>query len=603
MRDAHYKKSALNGAGAERFSVADESSLPDFVRSLPVLGDELSRLPAETEAEFLSIGSSLQLYHEKTRKVSDLSSSAASMLAGEDLSNTLELASSLLVNIGAYIRDAENGTELRVERFNSVLSAAKEIEEKMEEFAGLSKGLRILGLTTKIHAPSGGGGERDNVLASNIKGLSEKINARAVRSATDLKSVTASIRVALGRIREIKDSKYQQMHATLGKMSSGLRALKKKHDASYGSFKELSVVSKQISEDIERVIMSAQFHDITRQKFQHARQSLDSLCEILVEGVGINDEGDAMSFHGLQETAGVVCERLAVNLFEARDSYLGAVRSIMESLSDIANGVSGLSSHTHSIVDSADITGRSFLHDIEESLASVKAAFTGVFEEEMEVASAVAEAGNSVLRISSLISEIEEIGDNVEVIAMNAAVRSAQSNGKGSAMGVLSGAIRKVSEESTATTVEATGALKALSDEISGLLAAVNGELKDTQQKAQDMEREMGELFQALSEMNARVAAALEEMDGEVSDLSESITEVVKGTKSHRRVEKVVGSVVSGLKALAIESGRPLMLGNYSLDRSPMTLAAVREKKYQVKDYPAADSGAGSEFGDSIELF
>lgn|GEM_PF-2880352 len=602
MQGARFNKQKTGVKVVGRVDLGSAMSLPDAIETLSMFGDDLSRLSTETEAEFLEIGSSLQLYFEKSSKISSLSASAASQLAGDELSRTMDASDSSMSQLREYIDEAEAGTERRIERLKSVLDTVKRVQKQMDDFVLLSKNLHILGVTAKIHAPGDVATGREEVLAGSISLLSKRIGSKAGQAASDLKTVITSLNDALRTIHDIKSAKYRQMRTVLIQMSSDLRALKGRHDSSRGMFDEISAISQAVSKNIEEVVVSAQYQDITRQKFQKAADALNGLCEICAE---INGMDLVARTDDPQEAVCLTCERIVANLLEARSTYTDAVESIIDNLSDVSTVVSTLSSRMHDMAASDWSSGHTFLQDIGEHIGSVVSELSGVHKAETEAASAIAEAGNVLLKISSLIEEINGIGDNVEIVAMNAAVRSAQSNGKGSAMKVLSGAIRKVSDASMTTTHETTEDLNALSGEISALLSAVNSELKKTLQTVQDMEQEMGSLVKSLGGMNESVAYSLQEMDREVGLLSSSISKVVENTESHRRVDKVVGAVVSGLSSILDQRPPSSLRGSYGMP-GRFTPSALDDKgtvELSRTDYTVHAIDDDSGFGNNIELF
>ena len=258
--------------GVEPLTGSDDP-VTGLVRILYGLGSELGEMPDRTEAEFLSIGSKLHDYYDKATKISELSSSAAEVLSGEGIDSAVEGLSGLLKKMSAHVKDSEADTEGSVEKFRYILNAIEDIKEELDEFARISKTLRSLGFTTMIYsAPVENRDQSFMVLAKNIKALSDNIYSRSVTAEAEIKALRSTVNAALDKVRSVKERQYSRMHSILGQITLNLRSMEKRHGSASAAFSRISDWSKDISRNIERVVMSAQFQDITCQKFEGVKQ-------------------------------------------------------------------------------------------------------------------------------------------------------------------------------------------------------------------------------------------------------------------------------------------------------------------------------------------
>jgi methyl-accepting chemotaxis protein len=585
-----------------------------LVRTLYGFGSALGEMPDKTEAEFLSIGSKLNDYYDKATGISKLSSSAAELLSGEGIDSAVEGLSGLLERMSAYVKDSEAGTEKRVEKFKHTLSAIGDIKEELDEFARISKTLRSLGFTTMVYsAPTENRDQGFMVLAKNIKGLSDSIYSRSVTAVAELKVLSTTVNRAMERVHSVKEKQYTRMHLVLRQITSSLKSLEKRHKSASAAFSHVSDWSKDISQNIERAVMSAQFQDITRQKFEGVKQSIDGLCERLTGeyGNGVNSH-DGQYGQGIEDELGRFCEQQVVSLFDARGSFVSAVTSIMASLRDIASSVTEMSERMHEMTGSAGEDGQSFLEDMGDSLATVKSSLSEIFEADMEVSRAAASVGSEMGRISSLVDEIEEIGDDVNIIALNAAVKSSQNGKKGSALGVLAKSIQDVSAHSTVMTSSTAQALRSVTWEVGKLSTDVTREIKGTFGEAQRIEEEMESMINALESLNGNVGHILEDIDRKVRSLSAEIALTVSETTSQKSVDKIIGRVVSGLSKIAEEGGRFIPNSSHWFGKDAEGETTGMTSLYRTVDSALegtpneeehSGGGGDAEFGNNVELF
>jgi hypothetical protein len=172
-----------------------------LVRRLEKIGADLLNVPAETEAEFLSVGSRLQGYFETTVKVSELSSSATELLSGEKIKDTMRGMDALLGGMGAYIKESETNTLQRINKLREIIGAVEVVQERLEAYVGLAKALRQIGTTAMVYsAPMAREGGGFMVLARDIRDLSESIKSRSLVATEDIKDILSTGNTA-GSIR------------------------------------------------------------------------------------------------------------------------------------------------------------------------------------------------------------------------------------------------------------------------------------------------------------------------------------------------------------------------------------------------------------------
>jgi methyl-accepting chemotaxis protein len=582
-----------------------------LARHLEKIGEALLKVPEETEAGFLSVGSRLQGYYETTVKVSELSSSSAELLSGEKVMDTMRGLDSLLGRMGAYVKDSETNTMQRINKLKSISGTVEVIQEQLEEYVGMARALRQIGTTAMVYsAPMAREGGGFMVLARNIRDLSESIKSKSLAAREDIKDIRSTVNAAFGKVNDLKDGQYDRVHNILAEIRQNLGSLRKRHESASEAFASISEWSRDVSRNIENVVLSSQFQDITRQKFERIKRSIDDLSEKLISGHGNAGYGWGVGSRGIEAEIGHFCERQVGELYKARDTLVNAVTGILSSLEEMAASMMEMSAQTHEMIDSGETTGISFLEQMGVSLAAVKGALTAIFEADMEVSRAVASTGSAVGNIASMVEEIENIEDQIDIIALNAGVQSAQAGQTGSAMGVLSQAIRKFSSESIDETASIAQALRSLSEDLEGLQSDVNRELAGTLDEARRMEGEMGALIETLERLNGNASMVLRDMDEEVRALSKDIAKTVQETNAHNDADQILSRVISDFRDIARENGTLIPeddghTGGKGEIRT-VTLKSLFGKtgNSHEKDDPATlDSGESEAYGNNIEFF
>ncbi len=154
-----------------------------------------------------------------------------------------------------------------------------------------------------------------------------------------------------------------------------------------------------------------------------------------------------------------------------------------------------------------------------------------------ESASTIEELGRSSDQIGEIITVINDIADQTNLLALNAAIEAARAGEHGKGFAVVADEVRKLAERTTKATKEIKTKIELIQERTSGAVGAMTSGRKDVETGV-DLATEAGESLKAIvdtvknvSDMIQQIAAATEEQSaaaGEVSTSMESISTVTK---------------------------------------------------------------------------
>lgn len=506
---------------------------------------EIEQIPAETENEFLSLGSLLHSSYERTWIIADLFSSASMLLSGHEMAGVIKAIRSILEKMDKHTKESEIRSLKRIESFHQVLNTIENIKTELAKFRKISKDLRVLGTVANVYNTSimqGNQGASDfSLLIKDITKLSNVILSKSMAVKTGISGIDKKIGYAVNRMMSFKERQYTEMGSVLLYIKSTLVTLTQKYSSATEKFGQTSEWSQEISRNIEKVVLSMQYHDITLQKFERAEKSFS---EVRSKISGMTGEQDAREI--INELAGF-CQSQLDNICKARDELSDAVTSIVTNMNEISRNAVALSERTHAMSASANMAGQTFFTEMRSSLATVTTALSDLNETNLEVSKAIGSVNSVVGDIAFLVNEIESIGKNANAIALNAVRKASQAGKGGVAVGYFAKSIQKLWSESqslTTTILEALGSITSVADE---LTKSIKFDINNAPAEARPMEQEMSSLITSLSGLNNNLTSRLAHMEEEVQTMSEEIDLVSDRTNFLDNVIGIIDGIVSVL--------------------------------------------------------
>jgi hypothetical protein len=574
-RKAHdWSKGALPRFYRER------SGGPGWLDSLTRLGSELEALAGSTEGEFLSLGEELQYFYKCAKEISEISTSVAELLTGEEIAAVIEGFRDVI----SRIKGLEEESKQRVETLHRVLGSLTELQRQLDGFHRIVRSLHVLCLYLKIEsAQLGERGIGFNDLTDQVNKLALEIEDRRSRLLARSESLSHLIGRSFIITQNLENRQHAQARMILDKTMVSLDSITEKHLLSSDRAKHISLRYDAISTKIGEIVASMQFHDITRQRMEHAKEALDSIIddqervsrtERQAKGDNGKTRGESEGGDGrrllfarngrgkrseksaeLSHLAGGICELQMAQLCRARDELVSAVKNIADNLIAVANLVSEISSETKEMAGTADEIGRSSLAEVEAGLATVTTAFSTFADINRELSQATGTIGRTLGDMSLYEKEIEGIGAKIMLIALNAIVKTADIGEEGAALGMLAEAIQQLSTETRQQTQGVSEMLRSIASMSMSLDAGMEADVECRNEEMVRVGEALRKLLNTLKSVNESIVTLLTRIDEGGGALSSQILGTVEGITVHQRVNAGISSVVSKLGEIAALAG------------------------------------------------
>jgi methyl-accepting chemotaxis protein len=251
---------------------------------------------------------------------------------------------------------------------------------------------------------------------------------------------------------------------------------------------------------------------------------------------------------------------------ETEKGQAAQVAVAMQEMSTTVHEVSDNSSKAAEASRQAAETAREGGIIVEESLVKMR----GIAESVGATAQKVEELGKSSEQIGRIIGVIDDIADQTNLLALNAAIEAARAGEQGRGFAVVADEVRKLAERTTSATKEVAVMVQTIQSGTSTAVAAMRDGTNQVQEGVQTtaragdslkqvihMSEQVGEMITHIATAATQQASATEQVNQNVEQIARLVNESAIGAQQSAKA-------CQGLSSLAIDLQK--MVGNFALE-------------------------------------
>jgi hypothetical protein len=527
-----------------------------WVESLRGVDGELRDLAGRTEGEFLGVGERLQDYHRRASEIAAMAASIPGIVSGEGGDDVHSGLQRLLDRMSRYLSVSEDETARVVATLTDIKKLLATFDGPLEGFRKVVRILRIQGISTRIESArlGGGGAEGFETVADHVEKLARLVEEKIVSLADQQESLDRLIESRLASVDAIRRRQQGRSEMILEETRTSIGFLASTHQKCAGASLAIAGRSEGIARNIAEVVMSMQFHDITRQQLEHVSEAVEDVLASLGASGGSSGRSPAggAAFGGTAE----VCLLQAAHLVHARDSLAAAISRIRENLLGIARNVGDMSSDAREMSGTMDKAGHSFLADMEEELGRVTGQLSEAAEASRELATVMSTVSSTAADMLGFVDDVERFGSEIELIALNASIKATRSGTGGDALRVLAESIQVLSKDARRHASAVAGGLRGISGHTERFGAGVGASADaDGASGIDGIRSAMSGIMGRLHSVDGALGEALRRLDEATVTLSEDIERTVAGIESGALADEVIGRTAAALEKIAAEAG------------------------------------------------
>lgn len=490
---------------------------PGLHNHLNGLQHNLSDFISLTENKFSGFSLELQSLYYSAKNISTLSENASVTISGEDVQNSITSIDSMLNSISRYLGNSDSRIDDGKKNLDLVHAAMETICEDLAGFKRIVKHLRILGMSTRIeNARLNMENSGFQVLAENVETLSSVINDKTLSIRNNASNAIKLIEDVNKKITALQSEQQYLEQKIIKSTSESLRFLQEKYQQSNLKATIIEQFSRDIYQSVGKIITSVQFHDITRQQTEHV---IDAIGEMIKH---IDDENT--DDPSVKNTIAGISHLQSAQLLHTYEELTTAVRNIIRNMGDVKTLIDNIEQSTEELLSTSENDDNSFLRNIETGLGSAADALNQNSIIKDEYTQSIKSVSQTVENLIALIIQIDEIGSEIALIALNARIKAVHTGSDGVALDVLAEEIQNLSRSAKSQTSLIIESIKRISEVSEALKSNAGYNFEDGTTSLNKLTQEITSILGTLSAIETKSLSEVKQIRKETVSLLDKIT-------------------------------------------------------------------------------
>jgi hypothetical protein len=575
--------------------------VPSVTSELESLREDLEGLNASVADKFLGLATKLQSITAMAREQASLSREAT-LLAGEGRSGQ---AFTALQQILSDAGKAEVLAAASSMNFREILAGLERSRQPLACLFQLRSVLRSLSIFSRIESSRFLNSDVDfSSLAKDIDELAEQVEMSLNSISEEADRLIALVRRGIEQLENIRTAEGDQAATLISKTQAVLDPLRQRADASEQIARKIDEQYAAMRQETDRIVMSLQMEDLARQRVEHIQEALHRVGDQAAAG-----DANWLATFVLQRSQLTSTSKLLAD----------AVGSVIAGLQALGIRSEVLAAETASLSVQMETDKRSF----EAATGDGLGAIASVFAQYSTSAHAVLSTGKTVVSavtgMTKAAERLEDIQLSMRLIAINAAIKTAQLGTEGAAMSAIAAALQNSAADSRTNTQLVIECLSAIPEALADI--SVHGSASADsilmRSDVKEVAATVAQLAECVSNSRSELTGKLNvllNMAGSLQDEVVSAQGVAQASASDDAFSNITNSFnallqqFGGAESVSRESADTTKLKElYSMQSErevhEQTITRFCEGKGTPMESNSASEGKDNDLGDGVELF
>jgi len=511
-----------------------------WVNTINCAGKDLERIIQSTGENFYLLGENLKDYYARSQDMLHGADDVASLMTGGGLAQVKDGLAMILQELENHLNDSESLFSRIHNTFEENRASINKTHASMDEFDTMVLNLNMLGFLTRVeNAQVFSDSSGFAALTEDVRNLSDLIRDKSCQIRKRSVEVRDNLENTLQSLAEFRQGKGLWAQQVLARTLSHYEDLSEKHVLASRQARTISERAKEIADSIGNIVMSLQYHDISRQQVEHVKDVLDGLSMKI-------SSRDSVQAH----EAGAISRILSLQtgqLKRAQDEITGAFSRIQRDLRSITAGIQDIMEESREIALASPTEAISFSEQLQTGISSVISSIDSNAREHDRITGTVRTSCSKVSDMSVFVKDIESLGIDLQLIALNARIKTARIGSGGAALDTISSGIYDLSGHARRQTENLTELLGAVIHSSEAFYGELTQAHERNQVNVRQVVNTLNGLTDSLHSIHESVRSALSTMSGIGEALLRDITETAGTIDGCCRIGESLDSVMCNL--------------------------------------------------------
>jgi methyl-accepting chemotaxis protein len=566
-----------------------------------------------SEKQFNLISEKLQHFYHSSKEITKTAAKVTGLLTSDEYSLRINELDILFQHVRDYLNESSSQFNTSQKSLIEITKLLLSSAEGVTGFNKICRHLEMQSISIKIESSRLGNDDKGfSHLSDDIHKLAELISKQSNGFRDKAKSLISTTTAVENQVVSLITNQEENSKYILKNTRESLNLLSEEFELSSKKASSISAKTENIQKRTGNLVTSIQFHDITRQQMEHVEQVIKDLSGKIVKKLQDEDLQCEPQFLAFIHN---VCQLQSAQMNNSRNELFNAVNDIISGHDIISGEISGVSNDTLSLFNNSDKVDNSFIQKVKNGFDSVVNTLVKNEVVKKDFTGSVDNVISTIEELSQFVNEINGIGSEIELLALNANIKAAHTGPEGASLGVLAEAIQRLSSDSrnhTNTVIDILVNTQDVSSELKTFGSTSNST------RLISFSNNIKEIFDSLNSLSEEGFSSIKYIQKASADLQKEIRDSASTLKEYLSLKKQIERIVRSLDSIVKYTSA---YANVEFDRSLLTEIGIKytmqvqrdihnniindgiESEPEEKELNLNNNDTITELGDNIELF